>query len=121
MQWTGMSAHHSTVSGVNIPGQGQHNVFHVATEHDTIYAFDADNTNGLSGGGAVDKRPGAVHAVTTIAGVYTNKNFGCRYNNGASTPDNSGQYTDIVPSVSVTGTPVIDARLRDAVYERLYG
>jgi hypothetical protein len=28
---------------VNIPGQGTHNVLYVATQNDTVYAFDADN------------------------------------------------------------------------------
>jgi len=34
------------VSALNIPGQGSHNVLFIATEHDSVYAFDADSTNG---------------------------------------------------------------------------
>src|SRR5580765_1560231 len=34
------------VSGLPIPGQGTHNVLFIATEHDSVYAFDADSTNG---------------------------------------------------------------------------
>ena len=31
------------VSGVAIPGQGTHDVLYVATEGDSVYAFDADD------------------------------------------------------------------------------
>src|SRR5258706_215171 len=37
------------VEGVNIRNQGIHNVVYVATESDTVFAFDADN-NGTGGG-----------------------------------------------------------------------
>src|SRR5690348_12751098 len=38
------------VSGLVIPGQGTHNVVFVATQHDTVYAFDADSNGGPNGG-----------------------------------------------------------------------
>ena len=31
------------MTNVAIPGQGVHNVLYLVTEHDTVYAFDADN------------------------------------------------------------------------------
>ena len=86
------------VPNVSIPGRGLHNVFFVATEHNTVYAWDADSAG--AAGGLLWKTNLGVPAVTTIAGVFTSKNFGTRYNNSS--------YTDIVPEVGITGTPVID-------------
>src|SRR5690348_8949359 len=34
------------VTQVNIPSKGLHNVVYIATEHDSVYAFDADNDAG---------------------------------------------------------------------------
>ena len=84
---------------MNIPGRGIHNVVFIATEHNTVYAFDADTGTGPNGGLLWQTNLGPA-AVSTIFGVYTNKDFGTRYNNNA--------YTDIVPEVGITGTPVID-------------
>ena len=87
------------VSGLNVPGRGTHNVVFITTEHNTVYAFDADTSNGTTGGLLWQTNLGPA-AVSTIAGVYTNRDFGNRYNNNS--------YTDIVPEVGITGTPVID-------------
>src|ERR1035437_8838406 len=35
------------VAGLPIPGLGTRNVVFIATQHDSVYAFDADGTNGL--------------------------------------------------------------------------
>jgi Chitobiase/beta-hexosaminidase C-terminal domain/Legume lectin domain len=73
------------VSGVVMPGGGTHNVLYVATEHDSLYAFDADT------GGA------PLWYVTFLV-------------NGASTLSTSdvGNTQDIHPEMGITGTPVID-------------
>jgi hypothetical protein len=86
------------VPGVAIPGQGTHNVLFIATQHNTVYAFDADSAG--AGGGLLWQTNLGPSAVTTVTGVFTNRNFGTRYNNNA--------YTDIMPEVGITGTPVID-------------
>ncbi len=86
------------VPNVTIQGRGLRNVVFIGTEHNTVYAFDADSA-GVAGGLLWKTNLGPA-AVTTIPGVYTNQTFGTRYNNGA--------FTDIEPEVGITGTPVID-------------
>ena len=36
------------ISGMNIPGKGTHNVVYVATQHGSVYAFDADSNSGTN-------------------------------------------------------------------------
>ncbi len=70
--------------GVTIPGQGTHNVLYVATEHDLVYAFDADT-------------PGApLWTVSFLSGSAT------------TVPSADVDTTDIVPEIGITGTPAID-------------
>jgi hypothetical protein len=80
------------VSTLNIQGKGVHNVLFIATQHNTVYALDADN-NGPLGGILWQTNLGPSAATP-------NSDFGTRYNNG--------QYLDITPEVGITGTPVID-------------
>ena len=78
------------VSDLAIPARGIHNVVLVTTEHDSVYAFDADS-NG----------PGAGllwHDSLGTSAATPNSDFGSRY----------GPYHDITPEVGITSTPVID-------------
>jgi len=81
------------VPNVGIPGQGPHNVVYVASEHDTVYAFDADSSAGANGGLLWKTNLG-------ISALSANGEFGARYCGTC--------FPDIVPEVGVTGTPVID-------------
>jgi hypothetical protein len=64
-----------------------HDVVYVATEHDSVYAFDADN---------LCQTLWHVSIIDPAAGVTT-----------VPTTDIPGE-TDIVPEIGITGTPVID-------------
>jgi Calx-beta domain len=87
------------VPNVTVTGQGTHNILFIATEHNTVYAFDTDSAG--AGGGLLWKTNLGVSALS-VTSTFTNKDFGTRYNGGA--------YTDIKPEVGITGTPVIDTQ-----------
>jgi hypothetical protein len=69
------------VAGLGIPGKGTHNVLFVASEHDSVFGFDADDGSTL-------------WQVTVLAaGETTSDDRGCE---------------QVTPEIGVTSTPVID-------------
>jgi len=80
------------LSQVTIGGQKK-NVLYVATEHGSVYAFDADSING-----------------TTSAFLWKTSTLG----SGETTSDNRG-CGQVSPEIGITATPVID-RSRNAIY-----
>ena len=71
-------------AGVMIPGKGERNVLFVATEHDSVYAFDADSTNKF-------------WQVSMLgSGEVTSDARGC---------------DQVTPEIGVTATPAIDRQL----------
>jgi hypothetical protein len=68
-------------SNVTVPSNGTHNVLIVATEHDSVYAFDADSGSTIW------------HVSMLKSGESTSDNRGC---------------SQVTPEIGVTSTPVID-------------
>ena len=82
------------VPGLNIPGKGARDIVYVATENDSVYAFDASSN--------ADPDRGLIWHASLGEGVdvVTNHEFGTRYHNGV--------LQDMLPKVGITSTPVID-------------
>ncbi len=76
------------VANVNIPGVGRRNVVYVATEHDSVYAFDAD--------GLQTTPLWKVSFIAPAQGIT------------AVPPADTGEANDISPEIGITGSPVID-------------
>jgi hypothetical protein len=81
------------LSQVSIGGQKK-NVLYVATEHDSVYAFDADSISGA-----------------TASLLWKTSTLG----NGETPSDPVGGCAQVSPEIGITATPVID-RTRNAVY-----
>jgi len=80
---------------VAVPGKGTHNVVFVATEMDSVYAFDADSNTGANSSplwqaSLIDTAHGAASGATP---VDSSTDIGC---------------TDLVPKIGITSTPIID-------------
>jgi len=82
------------VSGITMPDGSVHNVLYVATEHDSVYAFDADSNGGTDAqplwqASMLDTAHGAAPGATTV-------------------PNTDLGTGDIVPEIGITSTPVYD-------------
>jgi len=81
------------LANLAIPNSGTKNVLFVVTEHDSVYAFDADSVNGSTSTILWQKS-------VLASGETSSDDRGC------------GQVT---PEIGITSTPVID-RTRNAIY-----
>jgi len=77
------------VPKLDIPGMGTHNVVFIATENGTVYIFDADNASGANSS-------------------WLRKRSLFSVNEGPMPSTVVGTCPNVVPSIGITGTPVID-------------
>ncbi len=78
------------MTNVIIPGKGLHNVVYLVTENDSVYAYDADGSEGPNVNPLWQ-----VSFIDPAAGVTT-------------VPSGDTDTSDITPTVGITSTPVID-------------
>jgi len=81
------------VDGVNIPGVGVRNVVFVATNNDSVYAFDADN---------------AAATAPLWRVTYTNPAAGILPVSRTDVGQACGTYVDFAGNIGIGGTPAID-------------